>query len=110
MRFLLTILLIAAAGCSRAERLSKQPTEATAQVQRWVAVGSPAADARHIMEQHGFTCCLVTNGAFGTLRGVDYIYCDRREGSITQQRWQAALVLVEGRVSEVQVTTGVVGP
>jgi len=110
MRFLLLIFFIALAGCSRADRLSAQPAEATAQIQRWVAVGSSSANARRIMEQHGFTCSLVTNGAFGTLRGVDYVYCDRREGSITQQRWQAALVLVEGKVSAVHVTTGLVGP
>jgi hypothetical protein len=110
MRFLPLILLVALAGCSRAERLSSQPTEAAAQIQRWVAVGTSSSDARRVMEQQGFTCSLVTNGAFGTLRGVDYVYCDRREGSITQQRWQAALVLVEGKVSAVHVTTGVVAP
>jgi hypothetical protein len=110
MRFLPLILFIAFAGCSRAERLSTQPTEATAQVQRWVAVGTSATDARRVMEQHGFTCSFVTNGTFGTLRGVDYVYCDRREGSIIQGRWQAALVLVEGKVSGVHVTTGLIGP
>ena len=110
MRFLLLIVFIALAGCSLAERLSSQPAEATAQIQRWVAVGTSATDARRIMEQHGFTCTLVTNSAFADLRGVDYLYCDRQEGSITKQRWQAALVLVEGKVSEVRVTTGFVGP
>jgi len=110
MRFLPFILSVALVGCSRAERLSSQPTEATAQVQRWVAVGTSAADARRVMEQHGFTCSLITNGAFATLRGVDYVYCDRREGSLTQQRWQVALVLVESKVSAVHVTTGAVGP
>jgi len=109
MRFLPLILFVVLAGCSRAERLSS-PAEATAQVQRWVAVGTPATDARQVMEQHGFTCSLVTNGTFGTLRGVDYVYCDRLEGSITKQRWQAAIVLVEGKVSAVHVTTGFVGP
>jgi len=62
------------------------------------------------MEQHGFTCSLVKNGSFGTLRGVDYLYCDRQEGGIIQQRWQVSLVLIEGKVSAVHVTTGFVGP
>jgi len=111
MRLLLAILfLIASAGCSRPERLSDQAAEAMAQVQRWVGLGTPATEARQIMEQRGFACSMVTNGAFGTHRGVDYIFCDRREGTIVKRRWQAALVLVEGRVSEVQVTTGLVGP
>jgi hypothetical protein len=90
--------------------LSVPPTDADAQVRRWIAVGTSASEARRIMEQHGFTCSLVTNGAFGASRGIDFVYCDKRQGSLTQQRWQAALVLVEGRVSAVQVTTGTVAP
>ena len=95
---------------TKAEGLFPQPSEAAAQVQRWVAVGTSAADARRIMEQRGFTCSLITNGTFGSLRGVDYVYCDRRTGGIIQQRWQAALVLIKGKVSTVHVATGVVGP
>jgi hypothetical protein len=62
------------------------------------------------MEQHGFTCAVVTNGSFGTIRSIDYVYCDRREGSVVKRRWQAALILANDRVSEVHVTTGLVGP
>ena len=109
MRFLF-ILLVAVVGCSQGERLSAQPAEATAEVQRWVPIGTQVSQARRIMQQHGFSCSLVTNGAFADLRGVDYLYCDRRESGITQHRWQAALVLVRGKVSAVHVTTGVVGP
>ena len=110
MRFLLLMLFVGLASCSSSERLSTHPAEATTQVQRWVAVGTSATDARRIMEQHGFTCSLIANGTFGTLRGVDYLYCNRHDGSIIQQRWQVALLLVEGKVSVVHVTTGSVGP
>ena len=110
MRYLLLILLAALPSCSRAERLSAEPDEATAQVKRWIPVGTSVAHARRIMEQHGFACSLVTNSAFADLRETDYVYCDRREGSMTQRRWQAALVLVDGKVSGVRVTTGLVGP
>ena len=110
MKFLIFILLITAVGCSRAERLSTQPAEATAQVQRWVPVGTAATEARRVMEQHGFTCSLVTNGTFADLHGIDYVYCDRQEGGVVQQRWQAALISVEGKVSAVRVETGFVGP
>jgi hypothetical protein len=110
MRPLPLILLFALAGCSKPERLATQKNEAAAQIQKWGAVGTSAFEARRVMEQHGFTCSLVTNGSFDTLRNVNYVYCDRREGSIIQQRWQAALVLVEGKVSAVHVTTGLIGP
>ena|SRR5688500_6878309 len=111
MRLVVVAFLIGGlAGCSRGARLSTQPAEAAAQIQGWIAAGSGASDAKRIMEQHGFTCSFVTNGAFGTLRGIDYVYCDRSEGGIAQKRWQVGLVLVAGNVSEVQVTTGLVGP
>jgi hypothetical protein len=110
MRFLSFILLLVLAGCSRAERLPAQPNEATAQVRRWIPVGTSAIDAQRIMEQHGFTCSLVTNGSFAPFRGADFVYCDRRENSITQRRWQVALVLDGGKVSAVQVTTKLAGP
>ena len=105
MRLLPFIFVLAVAGCSKTS-LSTQATEATAQVQRWVPVGTPLADALRGMEQRGFACSVVTNGSFAELRGVDYLYCDRSEGGVTRQRWQAALVLVEGKVSIVRVTTG----
>lgn len=110
VRFLLLTIFVALAGCTRAERLSAQAAEATGQIQRWVAVGATVSEARRVMEQRGFTCSLVTNGTFDTLRGLDCVYCDRREGAFTQRRWQAALVLVEGRVSAVHVATGLVAP
>jgi hypothetical protein len=62
------------------------------------------------MERHQFTCTVGTNGSFGKMESADYLYCDKSEGKITQQRWQAALILVDGKVSAVSVTTGLVGP
>jgi hypothetical protein len=110
MRFLLFIVLVALVSCSRADRLSTRPDQATAQVQGWIPAGTPITQARRIMEQHGFTCSLVTNRGFADLHAADYIYCDRRESSITQWRWQAALVFSEGKVSAVRVTTGLASP
>jgi len=87
--------------------LSAQPDEAKAQIQHWVPVGTSVTDAQHIMQFHGFTCSLLTNSMLIDLRGADYIDCERLDvGSVTQRRWQAALVLVEGKVSSVRVMTG----
>ena len=62
------------------------------------------------MQQHQFTCAVVTNGSFGTMEPADYLYCDKSEGGIVQQRWQVALILIDGKVSAVRVKTGMVGP
>ena len=79
------------------ERPSAQQSEGITDALRWVEVGMSASEAQHVMEQHGFSCSAVTNGTFGSLRGIDYVNCDLHHG------WEAALVLVEGRVSAVQV-------
>src|SRR4051794_24267338 len=109
-RMLSLVLFFALPGCALEKPLSTEPPEAAAQIQRWVGVGTLAPDAKRVMERHGFTCTLVKSGAFDSLRGVDYVYCDRRESAFAQRRWQAALLLVEGKVSAVHVTTGVVAP
>jgi hypothetical protein len=43
-------------------------------------------------------------------KGIAVVYCNRRDGSAKQQRWQTALVTVEGKTSAVHVATGLVGP
>jgi hypothetical protein len=57
MRFLPFILMLALFGCGRAEspadRLSRQ-------IQEWVPVGTPLASAQQILEQHQFSCSVVS--------------------------------------------------
>ncbi len=111
MKGLLAIFAaIALSACSHGEKLSDQPGVAASQIKHWVPLGTAARDALRDMRQHGFVCSTVTNGTFGHVRGVDYLYCGRSSGGIVHRRWQAALVLIDGKVSEVQVTTGLVGP
>jgi hypothetical protein len=109
MRICTVILLVALCGCSRAERLSEQPSKAASQIESWVPLGTSLSDARQIMQQHRFTCSVVTNGSFEELRGADYLYCDYSASGTVRRRWQAALVLVEGKVSAIRVTTGLIG-
>jgi hypothetical protein len=112
MKILAFAILLAVTGCSHGEKLSDQPAKAAAQIQTWVPIGTPLADARKIMEQHHFICSTKTNSVFGDLKGIDYLYCDcsASAGWPVQQRWQVALVLTNSKVSDVQVGTGLVGP
>ena len=67
------------------------------------------------MEQHHFTCSMMTNSSFGDLKATDFLYCDRRDfeshvSPSVARRWQVALVLADGKISAVRVTTGLIGP
>ncbi len=104
------ILLLAMCGCSHEERLSEQQSVAGSQIEHWVGPGTSLIEARRIMQEHGFTCSVVTNGSFGDLRGADYLYCDYSSGGAVRRRWQAALLLANQQVTEIRVTTGLVGP
>ena len=86
------------------QHLSSPPSGGITQALRWVQVGMPASDAQRLMEQHGFSCSVVTNGTLGSLAGKDYVCCDRHEG------WQTVLLLVEGKVSAVKVTAERIAP
>ena len=115
MRPLAFAIVLAVVGCAHDERLSEQPTTATAQVEGWIPVGTPVADAQRIMEQRHFTCSMRTNSSFGDLKAADFLYCDRRDSDsditpIVVRRWQVALVLADGKVSAVRLTTGLIGP
>lgn len=112
MRIFAFALAIAIVGCTHEEKLSEQPEQAAVQVRKWIPDGTPAADARQIMELHHFTCSEVTNGNFAGLDYPDYLYCDHKgpQSNSTVQRWQAALVLRDGKVSDVVVMTGLSAP
>lgn len=115
MKILALAVMLAVAGCAHDEKLSDQPTQAAAQIQGWVPVGTLQTDAQHIMEQHHFTCSVMTNSSFVGLTNADFLYCDyrladSRVSPIVTTRWQVALVLADGKISAVHVTTGLIGP
>lgn len=117
MRIFAVALLIAICGCAQKkasyEALSDDPEKASAQIQRWVPVGTSQIEAERIMEQHDFSCSVMTNSGFEDVskRG-DFLYCDHREpaGRPVVRRWQAALFLTNGDVAGVKVSTGLIGP
>src|SRR6266567_614408 len=109
MKTLALALVLVVTGCARNERLQEQPAAATSQIRGWIPGGTSLPDARRIMEQHHFTCSMMTNSSFGDLKAADFLYCDRRDPDsritpIVIRRWQVALVLSDGRVSDVRVS------
>jgi hypothetical protein len=107
MRIFGLILLLAGSGCAHRELLSGEQSEATAQVRRWVQAGTSVADARHVMEQHGFTCSPVTNG-------MSSLECDYRSSA---SLWNMVLVcgyasfpVEDAKVHAAQVSTYLRGP
>jgi len=66
------------------------------------------------MEQHRFSCAVVTNSNFGNLTNATFLYCHYREANsrlipTVYQMWNVALVLSNDQVSDVRVTTGLKG-
>jgi len=100
----------AVSGCTHDEALSDQPTQAAAQIRAWIPVGTSQTDAQRIIEQHRFTSSLKTNCSFGNLKAADFLYCDYSTGWPVSRRWQVALVVSGGKISDVQVATGLSGP
>ena len=46
-------------------------------------------------------CSRTIGGSFNDRKGLDYVYCDRSEGSgLVERRWQVAIVHREGKVTE----------
>jgi hypothetical protein len=107
-------ILMAAAGCTGTRSVTRgieEPPRMVEAVLAEIPVGTPVDDAQRFMEREGFTCCRSTNAAFIDWTGLDYVYCDRSEGSgFVQRRWQVAIVHRDGKVTEVLASTGLVGP
>jgi len=112
MKILALAAILAVGGCAHDEKLSDQPAKAAAQIRVWVPVGTSQTDAEHIMQHHHFTCSVMTNSSFGDLKAADFLYCSQSAsaGWPVQRRWQVALVLTNSQVSDVRVSTGLVGP
>ena len=74
-------------------------------------LGTPTAEAQGAMVRNGFTCAEAVHAKWGDLSGIDYLHCDRYDGSQpVKQRWQVALIHRDGKIVDVKVTNGLVGP
>lgn len=82
----------------------------------YVPEGTPVSVAMQSLQREGFSCSVVRNESFyeedGSQGSVDYIFCDRSdyEGVLLSRRWTAKLYLENDQVSEIFVTTGLIGP
>jgi hypothetical protein len=115
MKIVALAIVLAAGGCAHNEKLSEQPAQAASQIQSWVPVGTSLADAQHIMQQHHFACSVMTNSSSGNLKPVVFLYCDRhvvdrQANRDVVRRWQVALIVSDGKVSAVRLSTGSTGP
>ena len=112
-RACLILLLLAAASCTSSRagtRGIEEPPQMVAAVLGRIPLGTPVEEAQGFMEREGFRCSRIANAAFGERNGLDYVYCDRTEGTVVSRRWQVALVYRDGLVVEVLASTGLVGP
>jgi hypothetical protein len=90
--------------------LANEPYAARHQLEHLVSPGTRQEVAAKIMTGMGFAVS-VLHGPFGSESFADYLYCDYRENSVlVSRRWQAALVLKEGRVVDYRVATALIGP
>ena len=107
MRVFAIILLFVVSGCAHRELLSGEQAVAASQVQKWVPLGTPVADAIRIMEQHGFTCVVVDHGA--TSFDCDY---RRSDGfwSMTAVCAKASFQVTDAKVAAVLVNTHLESP
>ena len=78
--------------------------------------GSTIAHAEQFMAQEGFQCVRTTNADRAEQERVyhhfDYLYCDRTDsaGLPVTRRWQIALLYENDHITDVLVSTGLVGP
>lgn len=115
--------LLAFVGRAR-HSLPEELTTAEA-VRTWILgqipVGAPIEEARRLLKTHGFRCEPMKKADFApqapagdpsAWEGIDYVYCDLRQpmGSLQARRWQIALVERDGRLVDVGVSTGLIGP
>ncbi len=121
---LLLLGALTLAGCSRGSLPSHVQTAAQLRVYvlAKAPAGSPVRGARRLLERHRFHCKPLRHGDFaydapargpGVWKGIDYVYCDQRETSGLRpvtRRFQVALVQRGGKLVDVGVSIGLIGP
>src|ERR1051326_8813700 len=114
MKLLALAGVVALIACTKHEQLSRQPAEAAGQIQTWVPVSTALEDAKRVMEQHDFSCSVMTNSTFADVTNATFLYCDCRQANsrlipTVYQMWKVALIVRDGKVSDVRVNTGLQG-
>lgn len=120
--FVLMLCALFCAGCAPAQtivsmnrmRLTQNPQATRKSIMKFVSPGMRIEKAKAVMEENHFTCSLKNEGAFTAGKklytNINYIYCDRQTKELVSRRWQVAVVHEKGRVKDVLVSTGLIGP
>ena len=97
-KYLFLIIGVLFAGWWGAGCTSTNPEKFTRQVKEWVPLGTPVAEAQHIMERHGFECQLLTKDHPFNKYGVDYLDCD--EEQVRLHDWHVKFFVEDGKISK----------
>ena len=118
----LVLCALFCAGCAPAQtlvsmnrmRLTQNPQATRKSIMKFVSPGMRIEKAKAVMEENHFTCSLKNEGAFMAGKklytNINYIFCDRQTKELVSRRWQVAVVHEKGRVKDVLVSTGLIGP
>jgi hypothetical protein len=111
---LLTLAAPTLTGCRSAPPVAPSiplhvdETAMKAEVLRHVPVGTPVEDAERIMSSSGFDCTYFSPG------GDDppLLFCDvyQKEDWLVSRRWMVSFYCNDGKVTRVDVSTGLIGP
>jgi hypothetical protein len=86
--------------------LSDEPDMALRQLGSLVPIGTPQNEAVWTLQNQGFAVSIV-HGFFGSESFPKYLYCDYRQIGVKRyRRWQVAVVIVNGRISDYRVVVG----
>ena len=108
---LLASIVVSLSACSRGATTGYSDTPTmTRALRSLIPVGTQVSDARRFMQGEGFHCNLRQDAQWGNRTSLNYLYCDRSDGTIVLRRWQVTIVLDGTRAGEILVTTGLVGP
>jgi hypothetical protein len=92
------LILLAALGWLAGGCVSSNPQHFTAQVRKWVPLGTPATEAERVMTHHGFDCQLLTKDHPFNQSGADYLSCDKEH--VRLHDWSVKFILEDGKVSK----------
>ena len=90
-------LVMALAGCLCAGCVSMDPEKFSQEIKQWVPLGTPSAEAKRIMEHHGFECDIVKQDNMFNPFGSDCLECYRNQ--VWFHDWSARFILTNDKVS-----------
>lgn len=100
-------------ACTTTEIMLSEDAEQTRiEILKFIPLDTGILDARRIMESNKFECYFMADESFLDERNLNFLFCDlrRSEGLLIARRWQIAIVHKDSVVTDVLVSTGLIGP